>query len=102
MSKKEELKARMFSLVESYKSGTESRNDFCIKNNLKVTTFSYWVTRYNRRDKKTKSRNRFVKISGTSPKPVSPLTVTLPNGVSISGSGEELIQVSVRLSELIK
>ena len=100
MSNKEKLRTRMFSLVESYKSGTESRHDFCCRNNLKVTTFSYWITRYNRRNQKSKNRNRFIKLSGSNT--VTPLTITLPNGVSISGRGEELVQISVRLNELIK
>lgn len=40
---------RWFELVSLFKSFEGSQKDFCIKNNLKLPTFSYWMRKYNER-----------------------------------------------------
>jgi hypothetical protein len=37
---------RMFSLIELYESGTESRADFCTHHRLSLSTFSWWQRQY--------------------------------------------------------
>ncbi len=48
-------------LVDNYKDSGLSNNNYCIENNLKPSTFIYWIKKFN--NPKPKSSDRFVKIS---------------------------------------
>ncbi len=48
-------------LVDNYRDSGLSNNKYCIENNLKPSTFIYWIKKFN--NSKQKNSNNFVKIS---------------------------------------
>lgn len=70
----------MFPIIEEWESTDESREIFCKRHDVPISTFSYWRTRY------AKSRHadqspKFVKL--TPEPPSSDLEIIYPNGVKI-------------------
>jgi hypothetical protein len=42
---------KMFALVDQWRQSGKTRHGFCAGHQLKVSTFSYWVTRKNNTDR---------------------------------------------------
>lgn len=89
--------AKMFSLVAQWQEVGGSKSKFCRENNIHKSGFYYWLKKYNNKypamvAMATKpAPESFSKISITSAKPkVNPLTITYPNGVTISTVTTEL------------
>ena len=91
----------MFSLVEAYKARTCNRKEFLEKHNLKASQFPYWITQYNRQSNGKSKTSDFIRLKSSSRHQDS-LTVTLPNGIKINGSEDEVVSTTVTLYKIIK
>jgi hypothetical protein len=69
---------RMFALVEAWRAGEESKNDFCDRHQINVHTFSYWVGKYTRNHQ---DEGGFVELSTAASLPTARVRLTYPNGV---------------------
>lgn len=89
----------MFELVETYQAGSEIKSSFCARHGIKVSTFSYWITRYNRHHKTEEPCSSFVRYSSTETFSHSlGQQIHFPNGVRISG---DLNTLSSSFSDLV-
>jgi hypothetical protein len=70
--------SEMFELIRHWEESDEDRATFCKANNLTISTFSYWRTKY--RKSQATSSNGFIELKPTSP---SALEIVYPNGVVI-------------------
>jgi hypothetical protein len=68
----------MFELIRRWEESDEDRATFCKANNLTISTFSYWRTKY--RKSQGPSSNGFIELKPTS---VTALEIIYPNGVVI-------------------
>lgn len=76
----------MFNLVETYRAGSEIKSEFCARHGIKVSTFSYWITRYNQHYMQSESRSSFIRYSTTETVSHSfSQQIQFPNGIRISG-----------------
>lgn len=70
----------MFSLMVDYESSGMNRKEFCELHHIKLSTFSYWRTRYRHAQSSTVDSGSFVSIQPTTN---CSLEVVYPNGVKI-------------------
>jgi hypothetical protein len=85
LSLSSDKRERMFSLVEQYMNGNQTRKDFCQEHGINLNTFSYWQRKY-RQDKQRK--NNFIPIQINSDidnrrSTDDICTIELPNGIII-------------------
>ena len=69
----------MFPIIEEWENCNESRETFCQRHNLPLSTFSYWRTKY-AQGRSTTSEPGFVKLR---PELHDSLEVIYPNGVRV-------------------
>ncbi len=89
---------RMFALIDQWRASGQRRDEFCQQHQIKVSTFSYWVTRKNRADKE--SPGGFVRIETSGSSPSQDLVeIIYPNGVrlSVAGTNRSLISQLIRI-----
>ena len=72
-------KEEMFPLLEEWENCNESREAFCQRHHLQLSTFGYWRTKYVQANKLPRASG-FVKLS---PPLQDPLEVEYPNGVKL-------------------
>lgn len=87
-------KTEMFSLVEKYFSRTNTQHQFCEENSISKSTLGYWVCKYNRENRS--EQTDFVKLTPEQSFS-SEVTVHLPNGLRISGSGRNFVATVTEL-----
>ena len=80
----------MYSLVESYQGRSCTQAEFCREQNIQKSTLSYWVCKYNREHQNTEKAPGFLKLTPEN-RHASEVIVSLPNGIRVSGSGNEFI-----------
>lgn len=85
----------MFPLIEEWENSNESREAFCHRHNLQLSTFSYWRSRYIK--SKVRPATSFVELQ---PNLGEDLEIIYPNGVKIRLTGNSplsQIQALIRL-----
>lgn len=99
MSYRKSNQSEMYSIVERYLSRNNNQAEFCQENNISKSTIGYWICKYNRENRKDKSSSDdFIKLSPVKSSQ-SQLTATLPNGISIYGSGSNF---NISVSEIYR
>ena len=97
---------RMFSLVELYKSGNESRLDFCKRHRLPLPTFGWWQHQYrlSRKDLVEETKlvaPSFIRLLPSSPALTGGFELSLPDGCTVrfrAGiSGDVFLELVSRL-----
>lgn len=77
---------KMFALVDQWRASDYLRAEFCRLHQLKVSTFSYWVTRKNKADRETAGGFVVVESGEAASAPVpqpAQVEVVYPNGVRL-------------------
>lgn len=94
MGYKNSNQSSMYSLVEKYLSRTTTQQKFCEDNSISKSTLGYWVCKYNRENRS--EQTDFVKLT---PERTfsSEVTVHLPNGLRITGSGRSFVATVTEL-----
>ena len=89
---------RMFALIDQWRASGQRRDEFCRQHQIKVSTFSYWVTRKNRADKEHPGGFVRIETSGSSPSQ-DLVEIIYPNGVrlSVAGTNQSLISRLIRI-----
>ena len=93
MSKRATRREEMFTLTKLFLSSNQTQVDFCVDNNLKLATFSYWLKQYRMETGSTDAPG-FIALQ---PIVRSGLEIRLPNGILIS-----LSDFSGDLTSLVK
>jgi len=70
--------AEMFNLIRQWEESDENREAFCKANNLTISTFSYWRTKY--RKSQAGTLDGFIELK---PSSGSVLEIVYPNGVML-------------------
>ena len=78
----------MLALVEQWKSSETTQQQFCTEQNLKRSTFAYWVAKHKRASSNNESTSGFVAVDVSGPAGSSPVRITYPNGVVVSWPAE--------------
>lgn len=84
----DKLKAKMFELVDQWRSSGLTRQAFCIKKDISIHILRYWITKYNKESTMLNTTQE-LPVTTFSPIRVSDepketgYTVIYPNGVSI-------------------
>ena len=88
---------RMFALVDQWRTSGQRRHEFCRQHQIKVSTFSYWVTRKNRADKEQPGGFVTIETAGSSPSP-NLVEIIYPNEVRlrVAGANRSLINQLIR------
>jgi len=88
---------RMFALIDQWRASGQRRDEFCRQHQIKVSTFSYWVTRKNRADKDNPGGFIRIETSGSSPSQ-DLVEIIYPNGVRlrIGGVNRSVISSLIR------
>ena len=92
---KQTRQTQMYALVKEWHKSKLSRYRFSKQHNLSYSTFDYWVRKY---EKDKKGNNPFLPVRISAPQSQSGITITYPNGVQLSMSGQIDTQTA---SELI-
>ena len=74
----------MLALVDQWKSSETTQQQFCTEQNLKRSTFAYWVAKHKRASSNSESMGGFVEVDVSGPAGSSPVRITYPNGVVVS------------------
>jgi len=85
-----EKSARMFNLIESYKSSGQTQKDFCLDNDINYSTFQFWLKQY-RLNNNAETHEKRLSSNGFMPIKVSPCSgqihfgfqIEYPNGIRI-------------------
>jgi hypothetical protein len=81
-------------MVASFKSSGLSQREFCLRENIKLPTFSYWYRKVG--TKATPTSSGFTEVTPSLPS--SGLEVVYPNGVRIRGIQDlAILQLLVKL-----
>ena len=91
MAMQQSQKEAMYSLVEQYKCRNGSQKEFLEEHNLTASQFPYWIMKYNRENISNKEQNGFVRLTSPSQNFATGVTATFPNGISVSGSGDDFV-----------
>ena len=73
----------MFSLVDQWKSSETTQQQFCAEQNLKRSTFAYWVAKHKRASSTKESMGGFVAVDVSGPAGSAAVRITYPNGVVV-------------------
>ncbi len=73
---------RMFALIDQWRASGKRRDEFCRQHQIKVSTFSYWVTRKNRADRELPGGFVRIESAGSSTSP-DHVELIYPNGVRL-------------------
>ena len=74
----------MLALVDQWKSSETTQQQFCTDQNLKRSTFAYWVAKHKRASSNSESIGGFVEVDVSGPASSATVCITYPNGVVIS------------------
>jgi hypothetical protein len=75
---------RMFTLVDQWRSSELSRDEFCRMHHIKVSTFSYWITRKNKTDISESGSSGFVRVDPhRTHSSAEVIEMVFPNGVLV-------------------
>lgn len=108
---RQKKQAKMFSLVQQWQAGEQTKKAFCKNHQLNPTTFHYWIQKYNlwvEQDSTKVQNTSFIPLSVNKPLPVTigatesgptVLELSYPNGVHLQF--KEPISITY-LSSLIK
>ncbi len=88
----------MFSIVESYHDRDCTQEEFCKRNDIKVSTLGYWITQQRRSQENTV--NTFVPVKLSDSSSVNNMVIlNLPSGIRVSISVSDL---SSELASFVK
>ena len=73
----------MFALVDQWKSSEITQQQYCAEQNLKRSTFAYWVAKHKRASSTKESMGGFVAVDVSGPAGAAPVCITYPNGVVV-------------------
>ena len=103
-------KARMFKTIESYHSSGQLQKDFCRDNDIKYSTFQFWLRQYRLRKDTDKTHKEQLSEKGFVPIEFSPsadrtllpqygFAIEYPSGVRLMMNTDPAIQL---IRELLK
>lgn len=81
----------MFALVDQWKSCQSTQKQFCADNDLKSSTFAYWVAKHKRASSNSEPTGGFVGVDVSVPAGSDPIRITYPNGVVVSCPAEPIL-----------
>ena len=88
--------------IQEWKESGLSQTAWCKQQNLKPTQLSYWHRKFEPKTAepaKNQHSNAFIPIAVAEKPAVSPLTLGLPNGASITGIDESNLGLARQLME---
>ena len=77
----------MLALVDQWKTSQTTQKQFCTEQNLKRSTFAYWVAKYKQAGS-GEPTSGFIDIDVSGPASSAPVRITYPNGVVVSCPAE--------------
>lgn len=99
MESREIKRAKMFALIEEFRSGDETQVEFCNRSGLNLFTFRYWLNRYESKSVE-KPESGFVRVTGLEMTSLDEIELRYPNGVRIGlgrRADSELLAQLIRL-----
>jgi transposase-like protein len=85
-----------YSLVEKYLQRSESLESFCKTHNISKSTLGYWICKYNREGLNNTTPSSFVKLTPKESEN-NDISIYLPNGIRITGSGLSVVSAAREL-----
>jgi len=82
----------MFALVDAWRQSSKKRKEFCDEHQIKVSTFSYWITRKNKAERSGKGFLP-IDVSGSGHRATN-VDIYYPNGIRLSLSAGDLPLIS--------
>lgn len=82
--RKQTTSGEMYPLIEQWQKSGQLRTDFCAAHNIRLATFTYWLTKY--RDEKKTADAGFTRVEITTSAESSPagLELRCPNGIQLN------------------
>jgi transposase-like protein len=84
MSTTHRSEREMFAMVEAYRKRNTTQSAFCTENDIKPSTLSYWITRYNKKHNQSETPPLFKSVRPSGFSATERLSVYLPSGIHVS------------------